>query len=449
MRILPAVIEIDSPGPIAGRGGPVAGPRRVAGRAARLHSVRARLIACCLGVALIAGCDAVGPAEEDEMDRGAAALAAGWAIVDIGGGFHPSLALDSAGEPALSYTRGVPDPSHVDGGDTTAAFASNDGTWRSGTGWTTADISLIPGKIDGFANALGFSPAAQVAYTSRTRLDRDSGFILQFARQTNGPWQVTTVESTPWVWQVKQRVKDETTLLGYVSTARTGVLVASSTSGGDWTRSALPDMPRDLLSSMDVGLAAAVDGEKDKLHAGVATSTLFPTSVPAAPRGLHFAASADGGNTWGAIVHVDTSGPMIGPQTAFAGANPLLSYSDVDQKLAKLASSDDGGVTWSVETVAAFTSAPSTGLAVDADGAPLLAIVVPDSATFQDFLYFARRDSKTGWSLELVDSVAWSLGLRLGANPRIATTADGSIVIAYDYGTQVAHHVRFAWSPPL
>jgi hypothetical protein len=402
---------------------------------------RAAVITMCL---VAVGCDGT-RVEGEELGKTTEALETPWSVVELGGGFNPSLSLDGAGNPALSIARGVPMASNHDG-DVTPVFVSNDGSWRAGTGWRSTVLSHEPGKINGNANAVAFAPSAQVAYTSRIRADKNSGYVLKLARQAGLNWQTSTVEDSPWVYQMKQQVHDGSTYLVYTNPPNPGIRIARSDGTGTWTKTSLTTIPYNLLSSIDAVLAP-VDDPKAPVTLGIATTTLSPTTGPEAPAGLHFVSSPDGGTNWKAVVHVDDSDAAIGPQVAYAGVNPQISYTGVNDKLAKWASSSDGGHTWTVEKVAQFEGSPATGLTVDKNGEPVMAIAAPDPAAAQSRLYIARRKAPGVWALELVDSIRAPLAFDV--NPRVAVTPDGRIVIAYTYGTVSDSHVRFAWSAPL
>lgn len=407
-----------------------------------------------VALSMLAGaCGTLDSGDEAELGEAASSspLALQWSVAELGPGNEVAMSLDRAGNPALAIRRGLPVPEQTDA-DTTPVFISNDGRWRLGTGWQRTDIAPIAGMVDGAATSVAFGQTAQVAFNSRVRLDQNSGMTLKLATQSASGWQVSTVESTPWVWQLSQQVDagTGTTFLGYTYTAQTGVVVARSSifGSGGWTKVALTHVPRDLLTSTEIAIVPADPVTKADTVVGLVTTTL--TAAGSNPRGLHYTSSLDGGANWRAVAHVDSSGAAIGPMIAFAGKNPVLSYSIVDAHHAKLATSPDGGATWQVETIGTFETTPSTGLAIAANGEPLVVLMVANETLSRSELYLARRDKTTArWSLELIDTINWSTFMRFAVNPRIAVTADRRVVIGYQYSGFDTSFVRFAWSSPL
>jgi hypothetical protein len=220
-----------------------------------------------------------------------------------------------------------------------------------------------------------------------------------------------------------------------------------ATNGSGKWETHVASIPLTLQNSLD---AAVTDPQYGKAVLGVATATLG-TSPTGAPQGLHFASSDDGGATWGAVAHIDDTWAMIGPQIAFSGLDPMISYTELDAHRAKFASSADGGLTWKVETIGTFDVNPATGLAVDpATGEPVVAIVADDFASGKDLLQIARRDAKGDWALEVIDTVDSYAGYSFVVNPRIAVAPDGTVALAYAYINNLTNEtrVRFAWSNP-
>jgi len=393
-----------------------------------------------------AGCG--GTAEESET-LGTDTRALGrWSVMELADGWSPSLAVDGKGVPTVSVTQGVPN-ARKQSGDNTPVVFWNDGSFRSGTGWTRSDIGYAPGYLDGaFFNSVAMNVGRpQLAFSRRVNGGKAMPITLELATRGMWGWQVDTLDSSGWIYQAVQRVSDDTTWVVYQDPTNShGALRVATTASGSWQTYGFP-MPLALLSSLD---AAVTDPSAGKPVLGVATTTL-DTSAAGEPRGLHFARSDDGGVTWTAPVHIDDTWGMIGPQIAFSGTDPVIAYTELDAHRAKFASSSDGGVSWKVETIGTFDVNPATGVAVDPrNGEPVVAIVADDFATGKDRLSVARRDATGNWVLETVDTVDSALGRSFVVNPRIAVLPDGTVVLAYAWVDDIAQEtrVRFAWSSP-
>lgn len=395
---------------------------------------------------IAAGCGSANLEDGDPLGTNAAPLnPTSWSMIELSGGYDPSLVLDGKGVPSVSLTQGVPNP-RKDGPDVMPVLFSNDGRWRSRAGWTSEGIGFVPGFRDGDYHSLALlGNAPQLVFSRRDKSERHPAPFLMMATKGWRGWQTETLDGDHGVYQAIQRVWGDTTWVVYQDpTAAQKRLRIATTASGTWAKHGL-SIPHSLLNSID---AAVTETKEGKPVLGVATTTFSP-SAEGDPAGLRFANSLDGGATWEPVLHIDDTGAMIGPQIAYSGPNPIITYSELDAHRAKIAQSDDGGLSWKIETIATFDSTPATGLAVDPrTGEPVVAIVGSDHVAWKHYLYVARRDAKGNWSLEVVDSVDLADGSMFWVNPRIAVTTEGTVAIAYTCERPDGMGVRFAWSDP-
>lgn len=369
-----------------------------------------------------------------------------WGVRDLGPGWSPSLAVDDLGVPAVSVTQGVADPGQ-DRGDTTPVVYWNDGSWGRGSGWIPEHVGIVPDRSDGFAASLAFQgPTAQLVFTSQHTSGPREPPALKIATKSGMGWQVETLDDgvgTAWIWQVVHRTSDKADWVVYSDPTNTGALRLAKREAGRWDFSSFP-IPHAVTSSIDFGVS---DPGAGKLVLGVATTSLGAGSGG----GLYFTTSHDEGATWEPPIYVDDTHGMIGPQIAYSGSNPMISYTELDAREAKFAFSPDGGVTWKYETVSPFDSNPGTGLAVSpTTGEPVLAITARDFSANESRLYVARRGFLGTWTLEVVDAVDLDTGLRFAVKPRIMIDANDRVLIAYEVYNAFNGDtsVRFAWSDP-
>lgn len=389
-------------------------------------------------LAVATGCGGFVPDDSAPLGMDVSALST-WSVRELGPGWAPSLAMDAKGFPVVSVAQGVPDPTH-DGGDVTPVLFTNDGSWRVGGGWRSEFIGHLPGYREGNENSvavMGTTP--QLVFNSREN-GRHNLIHLKMATWGPGGWQVETLNDEGMVYQAVQRVFEDTTWVVYQDpvSSYTGFRVASNVSGS-WQTHSL-SIPTGLWTSVDFAIGHSRQAGP---VLGVATTSVDEHN---GLQGLHFATSFDGGETWEPSVHVDDTWGMIGPQLAYSGLTPMITYTELDAKKAKFAYSKDGGATWEVETIGTFDVNPATGLAIDPrTGEPVVAITVKDLDAFEDRLYVARRDGDGNWTFEIVDRVDLRLNYRYAVNPRIAINDKGEIAIAWERYQDRDRRVRFAW----
>lgn len=369
-----------------------------------------------------------------------------WGVKNLGPGWNPSLALDDLGVPAVSVTQGVADPGQNRGNSTPVVYW-NDGNWGRGGGWMQEHVGIVPDHSDGFAASFAFQgPTGQLAFTSQNTIGFREPPALKFATKSGMGWQVQTLDDGTgggWIWQTVHRTSYKADWVVYSDPANVGGLRLAKREASRWDFSSFP-IPHALTNSVDFAVS---DPSAGKLALGVATTALGAGTGG----GLYFTTSYDEGATWEPTVHVDDTYGMIGPQIAYSGSNPMISYTELDAREAKFAFSPDGGATWKYETIDAFDSNPATGLAVSpTTGEPVLAITARDFASNESRLYVARRGFLGSWALEVVDEVDLDTGLRFAVNPRIVIDANDRVLIAYEVYNAFNGDtsVRFAWSDP-
>lgn len=408
-----------------------------------MHSIRVGAFVS-LSALIVAGCGDAGPTEEEPIEASAAPLAK-WGVTVLGPGFNPSLALGPNDVPAVAVGQGVADPGR-NAGDTTPVVYRNDGNWRQGWGWTTDPVGVVPNHFQGNFMSLAFNGlTTQLVFSSRDKSHRDNPMTLWFG--TSSPfgagWQTGTFADDGWIWQAVQRVTGGTTRIAYPAPppSQHQVRVATSQPGGGWATQTV-SIPLALLNSLDFAVGDTGSGSP---HLGIATTTLSGGSIP---RGVHFVGSTDGGATWGTAVTIDDAWAMISPQIAFAGENPVITYTELDQNHAKIATTSDGGKTWDVEIIGTYDASPSTDVAIDPlTKEPVVAIFSVDSTNAKDRLEVARRDPSGNWTFELVDSVDHGTGVFFAVEPQIAVTSDGTVVLAWEACNVFTERceIRFAW----
>jgi hypothetical protein len=375
----------------------------------------------------------------DDVVTGSSALAAPgltWSHVEIGGGRKPSLAFDGSGVPALAYERSAPTEDIFNGGDITLVYAENDGQWRTGAGWTHSDVGFTEGLVEGDV-ALAFDgETPQLAYTRRTRTDQASGFILRLAKQSATGWDQATIDANAWVYQTAQVVRGGATSIGYGSTSQPGVQLARSSSTG-FDLATNPQLTHDLLMSIDM------HGPQSANVIGFAASRLGRTGQ------LAFSQTSDG-TTWTTPVKIETQSALR-PRIAYYSTQRIaISYTQFvgSGGVAKLATSSDGGRTWTRETVASYSDrVPATAITFDGAGNPLVALTETGGGASR--MHLAR---KTGgaWSLTQADSqlAPWLFGF-----PEVALSTDGRVVltshVSRSIGAGEQSKIRVTWSSAL
>lgn len=384
-------------------------------------------------VAVGAGCGGPAPEDDGAFGEDVSALSQ-WSVMELGGGWSPSLTFDTKGFPVVSVAQGVPNPTN-DGGDVRPVIFSNGGGWRTGAGWSSQGLPHQPGFRNGNTNSLAFGTTPRLVF-SCNEIGKSKPIHLHMATWGGAGWQVETIDDEGWIYQAVHRTLDDMSWVVYSDPSLAQRLRVATDVSGVWETHTV-SVPFNLLNSMDFAVSTS---KEEKPVLGIAT-TSYST-----PGGLYFTTSRDAGETWEPVVHVDDTWGMIGPQIAYAGSNPMIAYTELDSHKAKFAYSADGGETWTYETIATFDVNPATGLAVDPrNGQPVVAIVARDLASAEHRLYVARRNFLGTWSLEIVDRASLAMNYLFAVNPRIAVNENGEVAIAWERYQGNDRRVRFAW----
>ena len=215
----------------------------------------------------------------------------------------------------------------------------------AGAEWTdpiVVDDTEFHGSVAGTHVSIDATDADTI-YTVYYEVDQQD---LLLAKSTDGgvDWTVSTIDSTGNVGQFTSIVADGTTLyVSYYDVTNTALKFAKSTdSGATWTTST-------VTSTNDVGKYTSIV-EADN-------GTLFISYFDATNGDLKVVKSTNGGTSWGSPVTVDSSG-SVGQHTSIDRVDDsatdtaiYVSYQDASNGDLKMAYTFDLGTSWTTTTV--------------------------------------------------------------------------------------------------
>jgi PKD repeat protein len=322
-------------------------------------------------------------------------------------GEYTSLALDSAGNPRISYSYGVSTPTNPNYYYYNLKYAERgrEGTWTTTTVDSDEDVGICTSL------ALDSSGNPHISY-----YDGGNNHLKYAERSTSGTWTNMTVDSANYVGQYTSLALDGSgnPCISYSDGDNRHLKYAERSSGGTWTITTV-----DSANNVGWYSSLALDSNGNP-H-------ISYYDYEYANRDLKYAERSSGG-TW-TIATVD-SADRVGEFSSLAldsSGNPRISYAhgvynpsiNYDLKYAERSS----GGTWTIATV---DSANDVGLysslALDSNGNPRISYY--DATT--DDLKYAERGSGGAWTITTADSAN-----NVGTHTSLALDSNGIPSISY------------------